>query len=317
MRHAAHRRNADSRRPPAGPLGPRPRSSSLCARSPRAPSGSPRCALAGPARLRRAASSRSTRLRYPAAARSSCCTTFPRRGCGENPSRLHRNVSHELRTPLTSIQGYVETLIEDPQPRPETTHEFLGIILKNANRMNRLTEICSPWQASRARLQAHSAACTRFGAASGRYPIPVRNRRRRRSQTGIGQRAGGPGDGDPDAMHQVFGNLIENSLKYAKSGKRILAGAGSRQPRSSSSSGTSARHRLGASGSHLRALLPRGQSPLPRIRGHRARSGHRQAHRPGPWRRLWAESELAPAHLHFTLPLAAKAPNQVARTAKS
>ena len=25
------------------------------------------------------------------------------------------NVSHELRTPLTSIQGYVETLIEDPQ----------------------------------------------------------------------------------------------------------------------------------------------------------------------------------------------------------
>ena len=25
------------------------------------------------------------------------------------------NVSHELRTPLTSIQGYVETLVEDPQ----------------------------------------------------------------------------------------------------------------------------------------------------------------------------------------------------------
>lgn len=24
------------------------------------------------------------------------------------------NVSHELRTPLTSIQGYVETLIEEP-----------------------------------------------------------------------------------------------------------------------------------------------------------------------------------------------------------
>ena len=28
------------------------------------------------------------------------------------------NVSHELRTPLTSIQGYVETLIEDPNPQP-------------------------------------------------------------------------------------------------------------------------------------------------------------------------------------------------------
>ena len=50
------------------------------------------------------------------------------------------NVSHELRTPLTSIQGYVETLVEDPMPNPETTREFLGIILKNATRMNRLTE---------------------------------------------------------------------------------------------------------------------------------------------------------------------------------
>jgi len=50
------------------------------------------------------------------------------------------NVSHELRTPLTSIQGYVETLIEEENPRPEITREFLGVILKNASRMNRLTE---------------------------------------------------------------------------------------------------------------------------------------------------------------------------------
>ena len=50
------------------------------------------------------------------------------------------NVSHELRTPLTSISGYLETLLEDPDPHPETTREFLQIILKNSNRMNRLTE---------------------------------------------------------------------------------------------------------------------------------------------------------------------------------
>jgi len=50
------------------------------------------------------------------------------------------NVSHELRTPLTSIQGYVETLVEDPNSNPETIREFLGVILKNATRMNRITE---------------------------------------------------------------------------------------------------------------------------------------------------------------------------------
>ena len=35
------------------------------------------------------------------------------------------NVSHELRTPLTSIQGYVETLIDTPDPNPEMTRDFL------------------------------------------------------------------------------------------------------------------------------------------------------------------------------------------------
>jgi two-component system phosphate regulon sensor histidine kinase PhoR len=30
---------------------------------------------------------------------------------------------------------------------------------------------------------------------------------------------------DPDAMNQVFGNLIENAIKYGKSGKRIEVGA--------------------------------------------------------------------------------------------
>ena len=49
------------------------------------------------------------------------------------------NVSHELRTPLTSIQGYVETLVEAPHD-PEMTNEFLHVIMKNATRMNRLTE---------------------------------------------------------------------------------------------------------------------------------------------------------------------------------
>jgi two-component system phosphate regulon sensor histidine kinase PhoR len=30
---------------------------------------------------------------------------------------------------------------------------------------------------------------------------------------------------DTDALNQVFGNLIENAIKYGKSGKRILIGA--------------------------------------------------------------------------------------------
>src|SRR6202789_3850179 len=49
------------------------------------------------------------------------------------------NVSHELRTPLTSITGYVETLLDHEVLSP-VAEEFLSTILKNATRMNRLTE---------------------------------------------------------------------------------------------------------------------------------------------------------------------------------
>src|ERR1017187_8478252 len=49
------------------------------------------------------------------------------------------NVSHELRTPLTSITGYVETLLDHEVLTP-VAEEFLTTILKNATRMNRLTE---------------------------------------------------------------------------------------------------------------------------------------------------------------------------------
>jgi two-component system phosphate regulon sensor histidine kinase PhoR len=136
------------------------------------------------------------------------------------------NVSHELRTPLTSIIGYVETLIEDPHPSPETMHEFLGVILKNASRMNRLTEdllalatVESPdykltLQPVRASVLLQDALDSIGGMVA---------------DSGVKLQSSGAPDSlvmaDADAMHQVFGNLLENSLKYAKSGKRIRAGA--------------------------------------------------------------------------------------------
>jgi len=136
------------------------------------------------------------------------------------------NVSHELRTPLTSIQGYVETLLEEPAPSPEIAREFLGIVLKNAVRMNRLTEdllalasVESPdyklvLQPARASTLVHDAIESLAGLVM---------------DSGVELESAGAPDSpvlaDPDAMNQVFGNLIENALKYAKGGKRIRVGA--------------------------------------------------------------------------------------------
>ena len=216
------------------------------------------------------------------------------------------NVSHELRTPLTSIQGYVETLVEDPLPAPETTREFLGVILKNATRMNRLTEdllalasVESPdYKLAMQPIRASALVQDAIESLGG---IVVDSGVELQS----GRRAGRHWYmADPDAMNQVFGNLIENALKYGKAGKRIRVGARLLESRGRVlRPGLRPRHRLRASRSHLRALLSRRQSPLPRVRRHRPRPGHRQAHRPGPRRphlgrkrtRQWRYLPLHPA----------------------
>ena len=48
------------------------------------------------------------------------------------------NVSHELRTPLTSIQGYVETLLNEDMEDSATSQRFLAKILRQSSQISRL-----------------------------------------------------------------------------------------------------------------------------------------------------------------------------------
>jgi two-component system phosphate regulon sensor histidine kinase PhoR len=136
------------------------------------------------------------------------------------------NVSHELRTPLTSIQGYAETLLEDPNSGRETSHEFLGIIHKNATRMNRITldllalaGVESPDY--KLALQPTRASALVRDAIELLGGMVV--------DSGVAlESAGAPDElvlADADAMNQVFGNLVENALRYGRAGKQIVVGA--------------------------------------------------------------------------------------------
>jgi two-component system phosphate regulon sensor histidine kinase PhoR len=219
------------------------------------------------------------------------------------------NVSHELRTPLTSIQGYVETLIEDPHTPRETAREFLGIILKNATRMNRITEdllalasVESPDY--KLALQPTRASALLRDAMDSLGGIVV--------DSGVVLESSGAPEtlvlADPDALNQVFGNLIENALKYGKAGKRIVVGARLLE----------AAHEVefsvrdfgpGIASDHLKRIFER----FYRVDKARSRESggtglglaivkHIVLAHGG---RIWAESELGKgAAFHFTLPLA-------------
>ena len=144
------------------------------------------------------------------------------------------NVSHELRTPLTSIQGYTETLLDTVSEDAAPTREFLDIIRKNAVRMSRLTEDLL----TLARVESGE---TRFETE----PVPPVEllhdaeesfRERARGQ-GIDLQIidshNGSGSveslplvlADREAIHQVFSNLIDNAMKYGRTGGRVELGA--------------------------------------------------------------------------------------------
>lgn len=50
------------------------------------------------------------------------------------------NVSHELKTPITAIQGFLETLRENPSADPAESARFLEIISRHADRLNAIIE---------------------------------------------------------------------------------------------------------------------------------------------------------------------------------
>lgn len=50
------------------------------------------------------------------------------------------NVSHELRTPITSIRGYVETLLDGTLDSREDAEKFLGIILRQSERLTTIID---------------------------------------------------------------------------------------------------------------------------------------------------------------------------------
>ena len=129
------------------------------------------------------------------------------------------NVSHELRTPLTSISGYVETVLDHEPDLSPQAQEFLGIILKNATRMNRLIEdllALAQIESEESKLRpVPVAAAQLLGDAAESMGSLLHD-------AGVDLVFGPMSEklvlADRDAVHQVLTNLIENAVKYGDAG---------------------------------------------------------------------------------------------------
>ena len=137
------------------------------------------------------------------------------------------NASHELRTPLASIVGYIETLQNHARNDPEARETFLGIMGREAARMQRLVD--DLMSLSRIEMIEHLRPVEQWSlnaiaADSASALLPLARQHGVRLEIDLPP-GGAAVLGDRDQLAQVFANLVDNAVKYAGEGSTVRLAA--------------------------------------------------------------------------------------------
>jgi signal transduction histidine kinase len=132
------------------------------------------------------------------------------------------NVSHELKTPMTTIAGFIDGILDGTIPEEEQG-KYLHIVSDEVKRLSRLVK--SMLDLSRidsgemeihpARFDITSTIVTTlltFEKSIDEKQIEIRGLEEASPQTVYG---------DPDLLHQVVYNLVENAVKFTNAGGSI------------------------------------------------------------------------------------------------
>lgn len=135
------------------------------------------------------------------------------------------NVSHELRTPLSLIKAGAETLLDGARNDPAVAERFLRIIERNADRLRLLIEdllTISELESGRVLLNLQSLD---LRAVADKVLEELKPRATARQMTLENTVPAVRVLADSARLEQVFFNLLDNALKYGRTGGHVIVGA--------------------------------------------------------------------------------------------
>lgn len=141
--------------------------------------------------------------------------------------QLTQNIAHELKTPVASIQGYLETILENPKISDEMKKQFLMRCYAQTQRLTSLLRDISTLN----RLDDASEMLTKFEEVN--VSQTVANIQKETSleiqENGMTFRNNLPADiiipGNHSLIYSVFRNLTDNAIAYAGKGTTITISA--------------------------------------------------------------------------------------------
>jgi signal transduction histidine kinase len=145
----------------------------------------------------------------------------------EETDRVRRdlvaNVSHELRTPISALRAVLENLVDEVEP-PDP--EILRVMLAQVERLGRLVDQLLDLS----RLEAGVMPLERRPFEVGPLLSEAIHEARVHVERGIAKDVrlsvevrpeGLVADGDPERVHQVIANLLENAVRHAPEGSEV------------------------------------------------------------------------------------------------
>ena len=137
------------------------------------------------------------------------------------------NVSHELRTPLTSIKGYVEALLDGGKDDPNSSTDFLEIILKQSERLNLIIEDLlelSKIESGQVLFKREPFHVQNVIERTLSMMKPLADKKGHRLTSWVAPDLPEV-TGDEERLVQVLTNLIDNAIKYTPEGGMITIAA--------------------------------------------------------------------------------------------